>query len=525
MILNKHSVAWCVSLSTAFLAQLSCQSFAASSAAAPVDAVPSASSAGADGTVAPSNRWDAYSKSGDPGGVVRVNDPMRPDAPDGGKAAYCLMNAQYDDAIKYATMALVKEPHNGVLFQVRSEAYSALGQNDKALADINQAIQYREEGDWKPYQLRGKIYSKMGQPEKTIEDLTLYISKMNDAGLPWDALLSRAYAYIDVSRFDDAIADANAAKAYDLFSGSFALGKALHLKGNLKDALEAYGVAIQTYPQSAEALCNRALVYEDLNRHDFAKIDLDNAIKGKPDFDYAYASLAEVNYVLGNYDDAIAAGNKAIELNANNAYAYAQIACSLGEQQKHADALKAAEKSVAIEPRDTFLNVLGAAQMHNSKVPDAIQSYTRSLAIKKSEDAFEKRAMCYCIVGDYAKAIADYDSALALRPGDGHFLGERALANSLAGNAEASRKDAAAALDALLKCAHSSSSLVLDDAKNELPPSVRIKYLERAIKTNDGLEDGRLRLMLSSEHKKLGQMQQSNDDLKSAAELGFSPAK
>ena len=60
----------------------------------------------------------------------------------------------------------------------------------------------------------------------------------------------------------------------------------------------------------------------------------------KPD-DYLYlVEKALAQWRMGNYDEAVYAGQKALKINPNGADAYKAIGLALGEQKKTAEAIK-----------------------------------------------------------------------------------------------------------------------------------------------------------------------------------------
>lgn len=314
--------------------------------------------------------------------------------------------------------------------------------------------------------------------------------------------------------------EADAAATTDA-DDAFAKARAFQMEGKSKEALETYTLAIIHDPNSEEAYSNRALVYEDLDQFEFAKQDLTKAIELNPNFDFAWASRAEVNFSLGKYDDCIADANEAIRINPDNAFAYAQLACAYGNQGKKDEALKAAQQAATRESRDNFLRVLGTALKEQGKLDEAIEQFTKSIAVTPHADAFEQRANCYCRQAKYDLALADYDEALKLKPNDGHFLGERALVLWLAGKDSEAQEAARTAVTSLLRCAHSYSALVLEDVAKELPAVARVNYLNRSLKASDGTDDGRLYFLLADVHAKMKDKKQSAADIEKGVSLGF----
>jgi tetratricopeptide (TPR) repeat protein len=71
-----------------------------------------------------------------------------------------------------------------------------------------------------------------------------------------------------------------------------------------------------------------------------ALTDIEKALSMKPD-DYLYlVEKALAQWRMGNYDEAVYAGQKALKINPNGADAYKAIGLALGEQKKTAEAIK-----------------------------------------------------------------------------------------------------------------------------------------------------------------------------------------
>jgi WD40 repeat protein/tetratricopeptide (TPR) repeat protein len=126
--------------------------------------------------------------------------------------AYVLSN-RCDRAIPALTKALELHPQEGVLRYFRGRAYYALGQEDKALADLTEAIKspwaFQEENNaWVARFFRGLTYYRQGEMDKVIPEFTKVLSIKPDHGPAWHG---RGMAYAELGQWDRAIADFTAA--------------------------------------------------------------------------------------------------------------------------------------------------------------------------------------------------------------------------------------------------------------------------------------------------------------------------
>jgi len=130
------------------------------------------------------------------------------------------------------------------LYHARGNAYRALKQYDKAIADMTKAIEYAPKNPAGDIAQRANLYAESGQPEKAIADFTKAISlKPNDPKI----LRERARLYFNTKRYDQAVKD--------------------------------WGEVIRLNPTLIEGYLERAKAYEKLGRHDLAERDRAGAKK------------------------------------------------------------------------------------------------------------------------------------------------------------------------------------------------------------------------------------------------------
>lgn len=75
----------------------------------------------------------------------------------------------YDKALNYADKALICNPKYTSALDTRANIYNDTGEHEKALADINYALELKPETTY--YKTRAKIYENLNEPDKAKEDL------------------------------------------------------------------------------------------------------------------------------------------------------------------------------------------------------------------------------------------------------------------------------------------------------------------------------------------------------------------
>lgn len=95
---------------------------------------------------------------------------------------------------------------------------------------------------------------------------------------------------------------------------AFYQGYALQLSGRVRDALEAYQTAVESFPDNDVVLNNLGYAYLQLGRFDRAIATLDGALAANPSNARVHLNLGLTYYGLGRYTDALSAWDRAIEL-------------------------------------------------------------------------------------------------------------------------------------------------------------------------------------------------------------------
>ncbi len=84
---------------------------------------------------------------------------------------------------------------------------------------------------------------------------------------------------------------------------------------------------------------------------------------------------------------------------------------------------------------------LAFAQRREGQIDDAISSFTKSIGIAETTDAYNERGTAYFLKGQVNDAITDYDRAIALDPTNGDAFNNRAWANYKLGHTTEAKAD------------------------------------------------------------------------------------
>lgn len=174
----------------------------------------------------------------------------------------CYEVGKMAEAEKYLSIALRKAPKNPYAHNTIGSVYLKKGQHQKALT---------------AYRLAEGYYPKWSMP-----------------------ILNQGHVYYQLGEFDRAEKEyCRALSTYKSPYGYIALGRVLHKRKHLSEALDTYRMVPLNHPAYAKALYNMALVHRDLGRYKEALHCLEESLKGIPGEKAALIEKAGIHALLG----------------------------------------------------------------------------------------------------------------------------------------------------------------------------------------------------------------------------------
>ncbi len=187
----------------------------------------------------------------------------------------------WSNSITLWSHELERNPNFSIGYSGRGKAYADMGENHKALDDLNKAIQYNPK-DVLAYKTRANVYVKLGDYQKALKDL--------DKAIKVDPEFSEGYSNrcgvnIQVRNFEQAIKDCSS--------------------------------AIENNPENAMAYNNRGLAYSSLGEFEKAVTDYSKAIAFNPadpgfyrNRGTVYFNIDKKNEAIGDFQKAASLGDK-----------------------------------------------------------------------------------------------------------------------------------------------------------------------------------------------------------------------
>ena len=194
---------------------------------------------------------------------------------------------------------------------------------------------------------------------------------------------------------------------------------------------------------SAEEYLKRGVTYYSRGNFDQAILDLNKALKVKPDFPEAYLNRGLAHINKGNTEQAFLDYNKAIELNPKYEEAYYVRGLAHAGRGEFDEAISDYGKAIETNPQyvQAYLN-RGFVYVNKGVPEQAIADFNKVLKINASIPAvYYLRGVAYANKGNLAQAIADYSKAIELEPKYVEAYTNRALAYLFKGSLDQSKAD------------------------------------------------------------------------------------
>ena len=227
-------------------------------------------------------------------------------------------------------------------------------------------------------------------------------------------------------------------------------GNVFNSVGRYDDAIENYDRAIQLEPNFANAFNNRCAAYTAKGDYDRAIQDCNRAIKlnskranffvGRGD---AYAKNKDYDHAMTDYDEAI-------RLDANNVTAYLGRCSVLIDKVNYGGAIESCDEALKRQPNDSSARnnrcwaraILGGEQ----QLKQALLDCDEALRLRPNDPyAFDSRGLVYLKMGNFDKAIANYDQSILMGGERASPLYGRGIAKLRKGDANEGNKDIVAA--------------------------------------------------------------------------------
>jgi len=364
----------------------------------------------------------------------------------------CWQQGRGQEGLGYLDRALAIQPQNAPAYSNRGNILRDLGRFDEALQSCTRAIELDPRFSV-AYCNRATVFLAMGRHVEALAD--------SDAALRiqpnlLEAMVCRARIFQALQRYSDAVAVARSILQispdhltawHAAMEALLAMVQANQASGVVDQSLlleteQVLSEVLRRQPDFFQALHNRAILRQMLQRHDEALADLDGVLQSAPGFTQAHITRGNVLLELMRHSEAVAAYDHALALQPANADCLASKANALigllnaktdgpllnvallGEIEK--TLVKAiASNPCFFEARKSRANVL----LTLKRFEEALVEIDAALALAPNEpDAHFFRGNILRELKRFSEAISAYDHALSLHPAHADALLNKAQA-------------------------------------------------------------------------------------------------
>jgi protein O-mannosyl-transferase len=189
-------------------------------------------------------------------------------------------------------------------------------------------------------------------------------------------------------------------------------------KGNYRQAIEDYNVALKINNQYGEAMNNRANAYGMIGQNDLALLDFAQLITVNPKFADAYYNRGGLYLTIGDLDKAINDFTEAIKIDPNMADAFNNRGVAFRLKRRYEKSFADFNQALKLNKNfaEAYFNMGVIFQTHKQYFP-AIANFTEALRIKPAyTDALFSRGMALASLGKYDQAMEDFNKIMQIDP-------------------------------------------------------------------------------------------------------------
>lgn len=195
-------------------------------------------------------------------------------------------------------------------------------------------------------------------------------------------------------------------------------------RGDLEKALQCYLKVEKYSTRMTWVYNNRGLIHVDKGDLELALKDYNKALSIQPRSSDTLVNIGNLYNKQKQYETAIKFYNRAIEADGKKVQAYFNLGIVYENQKNHSAAFENYTRALKIDP--TYAQAYycrGAMQTDLGQLRPALIDLTAALLLKANATTYFQRGRCLAKLGNWKKAVADYDKAIELKPryDDCHF--------------------------------------------------------------------------------------------------------
>ena len=322
------------------------------------------------------------------------------------------------EAIQAADLALEQYPFSALLMIKKADLLLATRKYKEALKLLNTATLY-DHKDMNLFILKTDAYLALDQPEKAILLLQEALNLFEGAERT-EVLFELADVYDDHEAFDK-VFDCLQLVLEDDPMNEEALYKICFwtdFTGRNEESIKLHQRIIDEQPYNALAWFNLAAAYQGLKLHEKAIDAYQYAIVIDEKFDYAYRNMGDAYLRIRKYREAIEALEKVLELSRPEDVIYEAIGHCYHRMKNYAQARFHYKKAVHLNPDDSRLfQKIAATYMQQGQWEQAIKQLEHAMRIHKHINEYHiLLGECYMNLKLFKEAAACFGTVVKNKP-------------------------------------------------------------------------------------------------------------
>jgi tetratricopeptide (TPR) repeat protein len=363
--------------------------------------------------------------------------------------------SDFVQAAQACERALDEEPEHFWAQYLQALCHVRAGHWAEARAELTACLARKPTFVWARL-LRATAKSQLGQFEAAEKDFARALRQSDDPLARWIALTNRGVMWNQRGHWQEAVTDLGDAIALrpDAPEAYVNLAEAHRGRRDWEAARAALDQALARRPDDAALYHTRAeLKLRHLADPAAARRDFEQAIAHEPPGSTSerlatdYVELAHLQRLAGEHDAALASCAAALRVQPDYAPAYQRRAEALLALKRYRDAGEALDRYLLKgPPTPKVYEALGLIRAGQRKYTEAVDAFSQSLALKPDAGTLCYRGLAYLKLDAARPALADFEAALQLDPGQALARSGRGRARARLGQLAAAREDAEASL-------------------------------------------------------------------------------
>ena len=286
-----------------------------------------------------------------------------------------------EDGLELLERSLRLGPDNTVVLATKAEMLRLLGQHEKALQTVEQALALGSSDVYEQLLVtKGGVLQALGHPRKALAELEKALTRNPENAL---ALSIQGQALHVLGQNQRALEVLNQSIELEPIDGTYAeLASVEYDLGQYKDALKTLDIALRLNPENGWALAIKADTLCALEKYEASLLVLTQALDVMPDNSYILTTRARVLRLLNRTEEALESADEALRFDDRNPTAWGEKGRLLLDQNRFAEAVVCLRRCLALDPDEGWAYLaLGETLRLENQFTEALEAINQGLGL------------------------------------------------------------------------------------------------------------------------------------------------